>query len=85
MFSVVNNSTCILAVYQEGKYLGDLEIGMVMPVKATLLWQRTVITVVGHDTSGNHQGSDSYIFEYGVPEVWTVSRLLQPARPLYYH
>ncbi len=82
MYSLVNNSAAILSVYQEGKYLGELETGQVMPVKATLLWQRTVITVVGHDTAGNHIGSDSYIFEYGVPEVWTVSRLYGPSRTL---
>lgn len=83
MYSVVNNTGATLSVYQEGKYLGELETGMVMPVKATLLWNRTTVTVVGH-CGGTHMGTDSYIFEYAVPEVWTVTRLLGPARPLYH-
>ena len=80
-YTVVNNSGYKLTVYQDGKYISDLPIGGVLPVKGTLLWRSTIVTVTALDANGDFVGSDSWKYEFGVPEAWTVMRLNRPHRP----
>jgi len=79
-YTVINNSGYPLKVYQDGKYVGDLAVGQVRCVKGTLLWRRTVVSVTAFD-NGNYVGADSWIYEFGVPEAWTVTRLNRPKAP----
>lgn len=80
-YTVINNSGYMLKVYQDGKYLGDLPIGQVQGIKGTLLWRSTIVTVTGVDNNGDFVGSDSWKYEFGVPEAWTVLSLNSPRRP----
>ena len=77
---MVNGSGVRLDVYQDGRFIGILDTGQVLPVHGTLLWQRTVVTVVGRDAAGAYAGTASWIFEYGVPEAWTITGLTGPQR-----
>lgn len=79
-YSLVNNSGYRLDVYQDGKYVGVAQIGQVVPIKGALLWSKTVVTVTGYDSEGSYVGSDSWIYEFGTPEAWTVHRLNKPRR-----
>jgi hypothetical protein len=80
-YSLVNNSGFRLDVYQDGKYLGIAEIGQVMPIKGALLWRKTVVTVTGCALDGTYVGSNSWIYEFGTPEAWTVHHLSKPQHP----
>jgi len=80
-YTVVNNSGYRLTVYQDGKYIGDLAIGQVMPVKGTLLWRSTIVTVTAVNADNTFVGSDSWKYEFGVPEAWTVVSLNKPRPP----
>jgi hypothetical protein len=80
-YTVVNNSGYPLKLYQDGQYMGEVPLGQVRPIKGTLLWRRTVVTVTGCDSSGSYIGSDSWTFEFGVPEAWTVIKLNKPKQP----
>lgn len=80
-YTIVNNSGYRLKIHQDGKYVGEAQVGQVVPVKGTLLWQKTVVTVTGYDAQGNYVGSDSWIYEFGTPEAWTVHRLNKPREP----
>jgi len=80
-YTVVNSSGYRLAVYQDGKYICDAEIGQVIPIKGPLLWNKTVVTVTGRDAEGSYVGSSSWIYEFGTPEAWTVQRLTKPKAP----
>lgn len=77
-YSLVNNTGYKLRIYQDGKYIGDAQVGEVIPVRGALLWRKTVVTVTGYDAEGSYIGSDSWIYEFGTPEVWTVHKLYQP-------
>jgi hypothetical protein len=74
-YTVVNNTPYVLKVYQDGEYQSDLQPGMIHRVRGTLLGRNTVVTVTGFDSSGAFLGSDSYIYQFGVPTAWTVSTL----------
>ena len=80
-YTVVNNSGFKLKVYQDGEFKNDLAVGDVQGIKGTLLWRRTVVTVTGTDLQGNYVGSDSWTYEFGTPEAWTVIRLNKPQEP----
>ena len=80
-YTVINNSGYKLMVYQDGKYIGDLPLGGVLPVKGTLLWRSTIVTVTALDANGAFVGSDSWKYAFGVPEAWTVLSLNAPRRP----
>lgn len=80
-YTVINNTGYLLKVYQDGKYLTDLRVGEVLPVRGTLLWRNTIVTVTGVDNNGNFVGSDSWTYQFGVPEAWTVVNLNSPRRP----
>ena len=80
-YTVINNSGYRLNVYQDGKYVGVAEIGQVVPVKGALLWSKTVVSVTGYASDGSYVGSNSWIYEYGTPEAWTVHNLYKPKRP----
>ena len=80
-YTVINNSGYRLNVYQDGKYVGVAEVGQVVPVKGALLWSKTVVSVTGYDSDGSYVGSNSWIYEYGTPEAWTVHNLYNPKRP----
>lgn len=80
-YSMVNNCGYRLDVYQDGKYLGVAEPGQVLPIKGPLLWRKTAVTVTGYDAEGSYVGSASWIYEFGIPEVWTVHSLNKPRRP----
>lgn len=80
-YTVINNCGYVLKVYQDGKYVGDLGLGQVRCVKGTLLWRRTVVSVTGFAADGTYVGSDSWIYEFGVPEAWAVTRLNKPKAP----
>ena len=80
-FTVVNNSGYTLKVYQDGAYIGDLGVGEVRPVHGTLFGQRTVITVTGYAPGDIYVGSATWVYEYNVPEAWTVTRLSKPVEP----
>lgn len=77
-YTLINNTGYVLDVYQDGKYLGKAEVGRVLPVYGTLLWRRTVVSVTGRDDAGHYVGTRSWVYEYGVPEAWTVSTLDKP-------
>lgn len=80
-YTIVNNSGYRLKVYQDGQFLNDLDVGEVQGIKGTLLWRRTVVTVTGTDLKGSYVGSDSWTYEFGTPEAWTVTRLNKPHEP----
>jgi|MudIll2142460700_1097286.scaffolds.fasta_scaffold03963_8 hypothetical protein len=80
MYTVINNSGYTLAVYQDGKPIGTLRLGQVLPIKTGFLWSSTVITVTGTLPDGSYVGSASWIFEAGVAEAWSVTRLNRPNR-----
>lgn len=81
MYTVINNSGYTLAVYQDGKPLGTIRVGQVLPIKTGFLWSTTVVTVTGTLPDGSYVGSAPWIFECGIAEVWTVTRLNKPQRP----
>ena len=74
-YTLINNTPYLLKVYQDGEYRRDLAPGLIHQVKGQLLWKNTAVTVTGADSSGAFIGSDSFIYEFGVPTVWTVSTL----------
>ena len=80
-YSLVNNSGYTLKVYQDGKYTGDASIGQVLPIRGAFLWRNTVVTVTGVDARTNYVGSISWIYQFGVPEAWTVTKLNEPQEP----
>jgi len=76
-FTVVNNTHYDLAVYQDGEFSANLHPGGVLKAD-NFMWRRKAVTAVATDDQGVFIGSDSYIFDWCVPEIWTVSRLCQP-------
>lgn len=80
-YTLINNTGYTLKVYQDGKYIADAHIGQVVPIKGTLLWRTTVVTVTGVDKAGDFVGSDSWVYQFGVPEAWTVVNLNSPRPP----
>jgi len=80
-YSLVNNSGVKLLVFQDGKYIADAPPGQVVPIKGALLWSKTVVTVTGYNQDGTYVGSDSWIYEFGTPEAWTVHSLNKPKPP----
>lgn len=76
-FTVVNNTHFDLAIYQDGDFSAKLRPGGVLKAD-NFMWRRKAITAVATDDQGAFIGSDSYIFDWCVPEVWTVSRLRLP-------
>ena len=80
-YTVVNNTGYRLMVYQDGQYISDLNIGGVLPIRGTLFWRNTVVTVTGYDPAGVFIGSESWKYQFGCPEAWTVVSL-SGARPV---
>lgn len=80
-YSLVNNCGYRIDVHQDGRFIGIAHPGQVMPIKGPLLWRKTVVTVTGYDFNGSYIGADSWIYEFGTPEAWTVHRLNKPRRP----
>ena len=74
-YTVINNTPYVLKVYQDGEYQSDLPPGLIHRVRGTLLWRNTMITVTGVDTNGTFVGSDSLLYQFGVPTAWTVTSL----------
>jgi hypothetical protein len=77
-YTIVNNTDYKLAVYQDGQYIGDLNVGGVFPVRGGMLWRNTVVTVTGTDPDGRFIGSASWKYQFGIPEAWTVVSLNAP-------
>jgi hypothetical protein len=77
-FMVVNNTTALLNVVQDGQTIATgLEPGQVLPLRP--VWMRTTcVAVVGYTPDGLYAGSDSYNFASNIRETWTVSRLIRP-------
>lgn len=80
MYTVINNSGYTLAVYQDGRPLGTIRLGQVLPIKTGILWSTTVVTVTGMLPDGSYVGSASWIFECGIAEAWSVTKLNKPSR-----
>lgn len=74
-YTLVNNTPYLLKVYQDGEVKTNLPPGELHQVRGTLLWRNTVVTVTGTDSCGTFIGSDSYIYQFGVPTAWIVSTL----------
>jgi hypothetical protein len=81
MYTVVNNSGYKLAIYQDGRYLGDLGLGQVQPIKTGFLWTKTVIVATGTTPDNKYVGSAKWIFECGIAEAWSVTKLTKPEQP----
>lgn len=66
-------------VIQDGKLIAEkLRPGQVLPLAP--VWLRTTcVTAVGYLPDGSYVGTDSYIFQSGVREVWTISQLVPPS------
>lgn len=80
-YTIVNNTGVLLKVYVDGIYLGECHPGDVVPIKGALLWRKTVVTVTGYNQDGSYIGSNSWIYEFGTPEAWTVHSLNRPKEP----
>ena len=80
-YSLVNNSGYRIDVHQDGKYIGVAQPGQVVPIRGALLWSKTVVTVTGYASDGSYVGSNSWIYEFGTPEAWTVHQLNKPRQP----
>ena len=74
-YTVINNTPYVLKVYQDGEYRSDLQPGLIYRVRGTLLGRNTMVTVTGVDTNGAFVGSDSLLYQFGVPTAWTVTSL----------
>lgn len=77
-YMVVNNTTALLNVVQDGQTIATgLEPGQVLPLRP--VWMRTTcVAVVGYTPDGLYVGADNYTFASNVRETWTVSRLIRP-------
>jgi hypothetical protein len=75
-YTVINNTPYVLKVYQDGEYKSDLPPGLIHRVRGTLLWRNTIVTVTGVDNCGTFIGSDSFMYQFGVPTAWTVTSLM---------
>lgn len=77
-FMVVNNSGALINVIQDGQTIAErIEPGQVVPIRP--VWMRvSCVVAVGYTPGGEYVGSDSYTFQSGVRETWTVHRLLRP-------
>ena len=74
-YTVINNTPYQLKVYQDGEFKSELPPGLIHRVRGTLLWRNTIVTVTGVDSCGAFIGSDSFMYQFGVPTAWTVSTL----------
>ena len=74
-YTVINNTPYVLKVYQDGEYRSDLQPGLIYRVRGTLLGRNTMVTVTGVDSNGTFVGSDSVLYQFGVPTAWTVTSL----------
>lgn len=81
MYTVINNSGHKLALYQDGRYLGDLGVGQVQPIRTGFLWTRTVIVATGTTPDNKYVGAATWTFEHGIAEAWSVTKLRQPEKP----
>lgn len=78
-YSVVNNTGCLLDVVQDGVTIcTGLDTGKVLPLRNPLWRMKTVVTVIGHDKTGNYVGTATWTFIGETPEAWTVTRLDRP-------
>lgn len=77
-YSLVNNCGYRLEVYQDGKLVCGAAPGQVVPIKGALLWNKTLVTITGFAADGSYVGTDSWTYEFGRPEVWSVHRLNRP-------
>ena len=74
-YHVINNTSHMLQVAQDGGQPVDLRPGEQLGLRP-VLFRNTAVTVVGYD-QGQPVGADSWTFVPAVtPEVWTVSRLI---------
>lgn len=74
-YTVINNTPYVLRVYQDGEYQSELQPGLIYRVRGTLLGRNTMVTVTGVDNDGTFVGSDSLLYQFGVPTAWTVISL----------
>lgn len=80
--SVVNNSGYVLDVFQDGVPIArNVTVGQVLPVRVGCFQRTTSVVVTGHTEAGDYVGSDTYIFQFGAPEAWSVMRLYAPKPP----
>lgn len=80
--SIVNNTGVLLDIFQDGVLIGrNMGTGQVLPIRPALFQSMTVVVVTGHDGAGAYLGSDKHIFNYNVPEAWSVDRLVAPKTP----
>lgn len=80
--AIVNNSGVLLDIFQDGVLIGrNMGTGQVLPIRPALFQSMTVVVVTGHDGAGAYLGSDKHIFNYNVPEAWSVNRLVAPKTP----
>lgn len=77
-WSVVNNTGCPLDVFRNGKPIGKLEVGQVLPIPIGLFQPEISVTVVGHTPGGQYVGTASHRFYTPDTDVWTVSQLYEP-------
>ena len=77
-YSIVNGSGYRLDLYQDGRFIGVVDTGQVVPIHGPCLWQTTVVSAIGRDTAGAYAGTASWIFIYGTPEAWSVTQLTGP-------
>lgn len=77
-WSVVNNTGYPIDVFRNGKPLGKLEVGQVLPIPFGLFQPEVAVTVVGHTPSGEFIGSSSHHFFSTDTDVWTVLKLYTP-------
>lgn len=84
-FMVVNNTTSLINVIQDGQTVAQrLEPGQVLPLRP--IWLRTsCVVAVGYTPGGDFIGSDSYTFQSTIRETWVVSRLIRPENPTTWH
>jgi hypothetical protein len=77
--SIVNNTGFDLDVFLEGGLVqSDLKTGQVFPVPFGFFQDKIAVTVTAHDDQKRYVGTDSLVFYYGAPSIWTVGRLTRP-------
>jgi hypothetical protein len=80
-WTVVNNSGYPLDVFRNGKPLGKLEVGQILPIPIGLFQPEIAVIVIGHTETGQYVGTASHRFYTPDTDVWTVMQLCTPQPP----
>jgi hypothetical protein len=79
---IVNNSGYKLDIFQDGAPIArNVAVGKVLLLRSWFFQRTTSIIITGHTVTGAYVGSNTYIFQDGATETWSVNRLYLPKSP----